>query len=276
VQPCALRPVVGTVGRRVADRLVLDRIAYDAADLLALLEDDEHSDEKEHVRVMGAVDWEFAGVVPLRMVAGLPHFLLCSLSALPDSSNDEQHDVGGSGDGVRPVWVDAMDSHSRGSVLPRAARDDDRLARVWGGTLREGEDGDDDNDDEAWARGEFVPAAQRAANVEWHEVQRACVGPGIPHIAPSSPATLGLNIEVVKLGRVSAERARRRPLRREVLTSGHSRTMGETGETLATVESAMPATPAGPPSRFPRPLRPLRLLLPSPSGALPRCSFVLA
>jgi hypothetical protein len=131
----------------------------EAAVVLALHEDDEHSDGKERVRVTGAIDCEFAGVIPLRMTAGLPHFLFCSPSALPDSSDNEQHDVGGSGDGVLPVWVNAsMDRHSRGSVLLRAVRDGDRVARVWQETLREGEDGDDD-EDEAWAGDELVPAA---------------------------------------------------------------------------------------------------------------------
>jgi hypothetical protein len=74
------------------------------------------------------------------------------------------------------------------------------------------------------------------------------VGPGVPHVAPSSPGTLGRNLEVVELGRVPAERARRR---RGVLAGGQSRATDGTDEAVATVKSTMPATPTGAAVPFP-------------------------
>jgi hypothetical protein len=148
----------------VGRRLLLGSIACDAADVRTLLEDDEHSDGKERARVTGAVDRESA--------------LLCSPSALPDSSDDEQHDGGRSGDAVLPVWVDAMDRYSRGLVLPRAVRDGDRLAWVLQGIPRGWEDGDGDDDDEGWARDELVPL-RGSSPMSSGMRSRGCVcGPG--------------------------------------------------------------------------------------------------
>jgi hypothetical protein len=246
----ALHAVVGAVGRQAVDRLVLGRVGCDAADVLVLLEDDAHGDGdgEERVRVTGVVDWEFAGVVPLWMVAGLPDFLRCSSSALPDGSDDEQHEVDGSGDGVLPVWVDdATDTHSCGWVLPRAMRDGDPLACVWRETLRDGDD-----DDDAWARDELVRAAWRVANVEWHEVQRACAWARAylhqQHQDSKSKSSSAVASQLNERGDVPSDG--------EYSSGGRSRATDETDETLATIESAMPATPTGdavplPPSTAP-------------------------
>jgi hypothetical protein len=124
--------------------LLLGSNVCNVADMLALLEDDEDSNGKECVRVTGAVDQESAGVT-----AGLLHFLLCSPLALPDSSDDKQHDGGRSGDSVLPVWVDTMDRYLCRLVLPCAVRDRDQLAWVWQGIPHGWEDRDGDDDNEA-------------------------------------------------------------------------------------------------------------------------------
>jgi hypothetical protein len=222
-----VREIVCKHRQQPDESLVLGRVGWDAADVLVQVEEDD--DGEEQVRVTGVVDWEFAGVVPQWMVAGLPGFLCSSSWSTDDDDDDEEkEDVEQQErDGILPLWVE----NSTTWVLPTVIRNDDRLASVWRDTLDEGDQ---------WEKDELIRAAWKVANVEWHEVQRGCAwarGYLASHHHPqlsSSPVACHLDTQNERYLAVDV------PSDGECSSGGRSR---GTNDTQETIESAMPTTP---------------------------------
>ena len=218
--------VVGTHEQQRDEPLVLGRVGWDAADVLVQVEEDD--DGEEQVWVTGVVDWEFAGVVPQWMVAGLPGFLRSSSSSTDDDCDDDAERQ--EGDDVLPLWGE----NSTSWVLPAGIRDDGRLASVWRGAL------DMDDEEDQWEKDELVRAAWKVANIEWHEVQRGCawargyLASHYHHQLSPSPVACHLDTQNERYLAVDV------PSDGECSSGGRSR---GTNDTQETVESAMPTTP---------------------------------
>ena len=235
----ALKGIVGEVvderdQQRRDERLVLGRVGWDTADVLVQVEEDE--DGEEQVRVTGVVDWEFAGVVPQWMVAGLPDFLRSSSSPTDDDDADDANDVEQQkGDDTLPF----LDEDSATWVLPTAIRTDDRLAAVWRVTL------DMEQQEQQWEREELVRAAWKVVNVEWHEVQRGCAwarGYLASHHYQHQHQHLHSSTAIA----CQLDTQNERYLTFDVPSDGECSSAGRSGgtnDTQETVESAMPATP---------------------------------
>ena len=226
-----VREVVGAHEQQQRDEpLVLGRLGWDAADVLVQVEEDD--DGEEQVMVTGVVDWEFAGVVPQWMVAGLPGFLRFSSSSTDDDcdGDTEQRVEQQEGDGVLPLWVE----NSTTWVLPTGIRHDERLANVWRDTL------DMDEEEDQWEKDELVREAWKVANVEWHEVQRGCawargyLASRYHHHLSRSPVACHLDAQNECYLAV------------EVPSDGESSSCGRsrgTNDTQETAESVLPTTP---------------------------------
>jgi len=226
-----VRELVGTHHQQRDEPLVLGRVGWDAADVLVQVEEDD--DGEEQVWVTGVVDWEFAGVVPQWMVAGLPGFLRSS-SSFTDSDSDDDAEQGveqQEGDGILPLWV----GNSTTWVLPTGIRNDDRLANGWRDTLDMDEEGDQ------WEKGELVRAAWKVANIEWHEVQLGCawargyLASHYHHQLSRPPMARHFDAQNERYLAVDV------PSDGECSSAG-GRSRG-TNDTQETVESAMPTTP---------------------------------
>ena len=223
-----VREVVGT--QQQDEPIVLGRLGWDAADVLVQVEEDD--DGKEQVMVTGVVDWEFAGVVPQWMVAGVPGFLRFSSSSTDDDCDDdtEQRAEQQEGDGVLPLWVE----NSTTWMLPMGIRHDDRLASVWRNTL------DMDEEEDQWEKDELIRAAWKVANVEWHEVQRGCawargyLASRYRHKPSRSPVACHLDTQNECYLAVEV------PSDGECSSGGRSRGTNDTQETS---DSALPTTP---------------------------------
>lgn len=226
-----VREVVGTHEQQQRDEpLVLGRLGWDAADVLVQVEEDD--DGEEQVMVTGVVDWEFAGVVPRWMVAGLPGFLRFSSSSTDDNCDDdtEQQVEQQEGDGVLPLWV----KNSSTWVLPTDIRHADRLASVWRDTL------DMDEEEDQWEKDDLVREAWKVANVEWHEIQRGCawargyLASRYHHQISRDPVACHLDTQNECYLAVEV------PSDGECSSGGRSR---GTNDTQETAESALPTTP---------------------------------
>jgi len=231
----ALKAIVREVAdlhQRQDEYLVLSRVGWDAADVLIQVEEDEVGEEQ--VRVTGVVDWEFAGVVPRWMVAGLPDFLRSSSSMDDDDDGDIAEREG---DGILPLWEEASNTWA----LPQSVWNDDHLASIWRDTLSMA------GTEPQWEKDELVRAAWKVANVEWHEVQKGCAwARGYltlrshhyhhhhRHSHPSTSVAGKLNTPNERYLAVDI------PSDGECSSGGRSR---GTNDTQETVESAMPATP---------------------------------